>query len=147
MKAKEYLENISYKKTLLDLKIEELKDLRETASDVSGMQITERVQTSPKGDGMINTLIKLETLDKKISDILDEITRDRDKAQEIISMMADDREREILHRKYLLNQNWSQIAYKMNYTERGTQKLNGRALQNFDKVFQKVFANVRDCSL
>ena len=46
-------------------------------------------------------------------------------------------------KKYILNQKWSQISYEMNYTERGAQKLNGRALQSFEKIYQKEFANFR----
>ena len=143
MRGKEYLESISYKKILLDLKIEELKELREISANISSAQLSEKVQTSIKNDKMINTIIKLETLDKNIAAIIESISTDRNNAQKLISMMANDKEREILHRKYILNQKWSQISYEMNYTERGAQKLNGRALQSFEKIYQKEFANFR----
>ena len=77
MKAKDYLEQISYLKILLALKLEELKEQRATIEGIGGMQISERVQTSPSNDSMDNVMIKLEKVGKEIENTVDQLLQKR----------------------------------------------------------------------
>ncbi|NLK24804.1 MAG: hypothetical protein GX309_12755, partial [Clostridiales bacterium] len=75
LRAKEYLEQIRYYKVMLDIKLDELVMQKETIENISGMQISEKVQTSPTNDAMDNTIIRLEKIstdiEKTIADMLD----------------------------------------------------------------------------
>lgn len=142
MRAKEYLEQISMIKIKVKLKRENIEELKGTIEGVKGLEISERVQTSPKGDPIGDSVIRLERLESELNDYIEKYDK---KYKEIMSTMEELTNKDyynVLYRRYVLEQSWEQIAVNMNYTSRGTQKLHGRALQEIEKILKSV----RTCS-
>ena len=137
MKAKDYLEQIRNTRTMLELKLEEKKEQKATIENVKGMQITERVQTSPKNDAMDNAILKLNKIDDDINRTIDKLRYKIKEVEDTIDRVKDIKHHEVLFRRYVLNQKWEQIAVCMNYDMRWVQKLHGRALQEVDKMINK----------
>ena len=55
----------------------------------------------------------------------------RGEVRRAIQNVRDNAQREVLERRYILNQGWEQIAVHMNYTYRHVTRLHGEALKNF----------------
>lgn len=123
---------------MLDIKLDELKEQRETIESVKGMQISERVQTSPSNNSMDNIIIRLDKISKEIETTISDMLDKKDKIAAIISEIDNLKYREVLYRRYALNQSWETIAEKMHHELRYTQKLNGRALQEVDKILKRT---------
>lgn len=138
LKAKEYLEQISYYKVMLDIKLDELKEQRETIESVKGMKISERVQTSPSNDSMDNIIIRLDKVSQEIEKTITDIINKKEEVAAVINKIDNLKQREVLYRRYALCQSWETISEKMHYEKRYTQKLNGRALQEIDKILNKT---------
>ena len=137
MTAKEYLEQISYLKTMLSLKLDDLKEQQETIKGITGAQIKERVQTSATNSSMDNIIIKLNEIGKEIEWAIEEILKKKEEITAIINQLDNLKHREVLYRRYSLNQDWETIANKMNYEVRYVQRMNGLALQEINKIIKK----------
>lgn len=138
LKAKEYLEQISYYKVMLDIKLDELKEQRETIESVKGMKISERVQTSPSNDSMDNIIIRLDKISKEIENTISDMLDKKDKVVAVISKIDNLKYREVLYRRYSLCQSWETISEKMHYSIRQAQRLNGFALQEVERIIKDV---------
>lgn len=62
--------------------------------------------------------------------LLDEYNVVRRQAERLISYISDAAQREVLSRRYLMGQQWEEIAGSMNYSVRHITRLHGLALQN-----------------
>lgn len=62
--------------------------------------------------------------------LLDEYNVVRRRAERLISSISDAAQREVLSRRYLMGQQWEEIAGSMDYSVRHITRLHGLALQN-----------------
>lgn len=62
--------------------------------------------------------------------LLNEYNVVRRQAERLISSISDAAQREVLSRRYLMGQQWEEIAGSMNYSVRHITRLHGLALQN-----------------
>ena len=62
--------------------------------------------------------------------LLDEYNVVRRQTERLISSISDAAQREVLSRRYLIGQQWEEIAGSMNYSVRHITRLHGLALQN-----------------
>lgn len=62
--------------------------------------------------------------------LLDEYNIVRRRAERFISSISDAAQREVLSRRYLMGQQWEEIADSMDYSVRHITRLHGLALQN-----------------
>ena len=62
--------------------------------------------------------------------LLDEYNVVRRRAERLISSISDAAQREVLSRRYLMGQQWEEIADSMDYSVRHITRLHGLALQN-----------------
>ena len=94
---------------MLDIKLDELVMQKETIENISGMQISEKVQTSPTNDAMDNTIIRLEKIstdiEKTIADMLDK----KEEVEQVINKIDNLKYREVLYRRYSSCQSWETI--------------------------------------
>lgn len=73
-------------------------------------------------------------LDKKERDLLREKYLRVKGYKEVtnqIELLASDKEKDVLHYRYIKGLDWWEIAEKMNYTERWIHKIHGKALAHF----------------
>lgn len=135
--AKEYLEKIKWYDVLIDSKLEELATLNGIVK-----RITPVMNTTGGGSATGNQ-DKLGDTIAKIVDLQEEINRDVDifvdmkrEAAKLLKQVKNADFYKVLHMRYVQYKSFVHIAVEMNLTERGASKLNGRALQAFDKVLK-----------
>jgi len=71
---------------------------------------------------------RLADYDAECDRALGNMHRSRIKAEKLIASVPDGAQREILKRRYIIVQDWEDIAYVMNYTRRHILRLHGYAL-------------------
>ncbi len=83
-----------------------------------------------KGNAVENAYCMLADYEAETEEKLIEMIRTRKRAEDMISAVPDPVQREILTRRYIIGQDWEDIAECMNYNLRHVYKLHGGALQN-----------------
>jgi len=132
MTAKEYLGQIYRINVHINILRRQKEDLRSQLYHGSGgMQIKERVQTSPDGDPYIKLIAKIDTLDRKIDRELAKLTGIKDKITGQIRGLDDPKYSELLFDRYVMLMKWEDIADSIGYDLRWTHRLHGRALEAF----------------
>lgn len=84
---------------------------------------------SPQGNATESKYILAAQYDEDMQSRLEELITARSKAENYIRMLDSNIEREVLTRRYIMYENWEQIANDIGYTLRHTIRLHGWALQ------------------
>ncbi len=89
----------------------------------------------PKGSGYHD----LSEYAARLDELITQLEREREQAvkqyKEIhdqIHKMRDDKEKEVLERRYLMGMHWERIAVEMNYNYRWVLRIHGKALHHFE---------------
>lgn len=131
MTAKEYLQQ-AY---IIDRKIKlDTEKLEAARSALYGKTVRyDRVGSKPvpQGNGTENAVLRVLELEERLDKEIDRLTEKRQEIEKAVNAVpADDVQREVLTRRYLLYQKWEVIAEEMNYSERHIRRLHGHALKN-----------------
>ena len=128
--VKTYLRKARELDTLVHTKLSEIDRLRELAECLSSPELGERV-TSSNGNTSMQTVDKIVDLqaevDKEIAALVDLIAEIHTK----IEQLENPTERAVLAERYINVKSWEEIAEIINYSERNTKYIHGRALKNF----------------
>lgn len=128
--VKTYLRKARELDTLVHTKLSEIDRLRELAECLSSPKLGERV-TSSNGNTSMQTVDKIVDLqaeiDKEIAVLVDLIAEIHTK----IEQLENPTERAVLTERYINVKSWEEIAEIINYSERNTKYIHGRALKNF----------------
>ena len=82
-----------------------------------------------KGNPVENAYCCLADYDAEANRLLQEMISARQRAEEIISSVPDQTQREVLTRRYIIGQRWEDIAECMGYSRQHVTRLHGYALQ------------------
>jgi hypothetical protein len=135
MTAKDYLNRAFILNNRINDKLIKLECYRDLSSSVSSPSFEE------KFSGTRNIEPPFVRYLGKISDLEDEIKADYERLEEIkneidaeIDKLEDPYEQLILRYRYLMFMTMPQIATKVHYTLRWTQRIHNRGLENFERV-------------
>lgn len=129
MTVKEYLHQAYRLDQKINSDLEEVSALREMASSVSSPQLTERVQTSRKGDApFVRCLEKIMELEEKINREIDLLVELKKEIRSVISTVEDTDERLVLRYRYVHNYTWEQIGNELHADSRTVRRWHGKAL-------------------
>lgn len=129
MTAKEYLRQAYHLDQKINSDLEEVAALREMASSVSSPQLSERVQTSRKGDApFVRCLEKIIELEDKINKEIDLLVELKKKIRMVITTVGDTDERMVLKYCYVHNYTWEQIGNELHADARTVRRWHGKAL-------------------
>lgn len=128
MTAKEYLRQYGQ----IEREIERLLEERQRWVDLA-TRITPAYSDTPKGgqsgDGKIPAAVeKIVEQERRIDARFRELMAVLDDIEGKIAGLEDERQREILRRRYIAGQKWEEIAREMHYGYQWVCKLHGRAL-------------------
>ena len=135
MDTKQYLQQISRLDRMIQNKLAEISQLRELAMSVSAVKNEERVQNTPNFDKIGTAYCKIEAMEEKLNEMVDEYV---DKKEMIISQidnMENEAYYDILFSRYIEKKTFEKIASDMNYSFRNTTRLHGKALKEFEKKY------------
>lgn len=129
MTAKEYLRQAYRLDQKINSDLEEVAALREMASSVSSPQLSERVQTSRKGDApFVRCLEKIIELEDKINKEIDLLVELKKEIWMVITTVEDTDERMVLKYRYVHNYTWEQIGNELHADARTVRRWHGKAL-------------------
>ena len=129
MTAKEYLRQAYRLDQKINSDLEEVAALREMASSVSSPQLSERVQTSKKGDApFVRCLEKIIELEDKINKEIDLLVELKKEIRTVITTVEDTDERMVLKYRYVHNYTWEQIGNELHADARTVRRWHGKAL-------------------
>ena len=132
MTAKEYLSRYHLINIRINQKIDQQRQLRELATNISPS--SGGGHSSGVSDKVGMAVAKIATLEQEISAEIDELIRVKAEIGRTISAVADERLRLILIARYINCMRWEQIAVTQNIDLRWLYRLHGRALREIEKI-------------
>lgn len=142
MTAKEYLEQVRHKQA----EIGNLKRDKEAVKDMLySLGGGERVQSSRNNDKFGTLFSRIDEMERKIDDKIIDLMQFRMKVSEQINALDNVSYITILNCRYIHFQSWEKIArsaFDEERNVRSVQKLNGLALQEFEKKYAVMLAEL-----
>ena len=143
MTTKQYLQSYKSNERSYRVALEELKNVEQELISIKSPQFDDRVQTSPKKDPIGDMVIELESEKGAISM---RITYYLTKMTIIMKQVAEMEETfndyyMIIMLKYILSKDWKFICDKLNLSRSQANVIHGKALQEFDRKFGKIYKN------
>lgn len=145
MTAKEYLEQVRHKQA----EIENLKRDKEAVKDMlyslGGGGEGERVQSSRNNDKFGTLFGRIDEMERRIDDKIIDLMQFRMKVSEQINDLDNASYITVLNCRYIHFQSWEKIAgsaFDEERNVRSVQKLNGLALQEFEKKYAVMLAEL-----
>ena len=141
MWAKKYLQEIQRLEELLNQRLEELASLK-AMYGLRGCNLSEKVQTSTKGDALESSVIKCVELQDKVNTMIDEFV---DKKHHIISQiqsLTDTRCVKILYMRYIRYMSFESMAVELHYSYDHVTRLHKKALIDFETCHTMSVSNV-----
>lgn len=117
---------------------EELRRLEFEAHNLRGAQIGEKVQSSHCTD-LGEIVEKEEAYRAKVAKAYLEFLEKKDRGEELISKEEDGVRQAVLRRRYIMYEEWGDIAKKMNYAESSIYKIHGEALVDLEPFFSESY--------
>lgn len=140
--AEEYLQEIRKLKIRIVNLRRELR-MQDEILGASAIQYSpDRVQTSPRQDGLemqvINNLEKKQEIESRIQSDIYKMMERMDEAVSIINQMESDEQKEVLMLRYIECRSWSEILDIRGCDDiRSQYKLHSRAIENLQKLLEK----------
>lgn len=133
MTAKEYLQEISKYKRMIEAKIKQRKKLRESLTYIEGISYEkDRVQSSSH-DKLSESVIRVVDMDREIENAIEQYNEELMRRVDQINSLAKAEFIEILTERYVDELSFEQIAVNINYSYHYTCQLHGEALREFQK--------------
>ena len=132
MWAKRYLQEIQRLEENLNQRLEELASLK-AMYGLRGCNLSEKVQTSPRGDSLENTVIKCVELQEKVNAMIDEFVDKKNIIISRIQALSDTRCIKILYMRYVRYMSFESIAVELCYSYDHIRRLHAKALKDFER--------------
>lgn len=130
----EYLLQISKINCIINNKLSEISEMRMISQSISSVSSGERVQTSPTNDKIGTICAKLDEMERKVNDLIDEYY---EKKQHIIKQLESLplKHYKILYLCFVKEKSFAEIADEIGYTERHMSRLYSEALSDFENRY------------
>ena len=137
MWAKKYLQEIQRVEELLNQRLEELASLK-AMHGLRGCNLSEKVQTSTKGDTLENAVIKCVELQDKVNAMIDEFVDKKNKIIAEIQSLDDKSYSDILYKRYIRYFSVKQIANDLRISENAVKCKLKRAERCFEGTICRI---------
>ncbi len=139
MTAKEYLQQLHKADVIIKQRIQEKVDLRARLSSIGSFDYSkECVQTSLPGDALYaEKIARLIDLENEIDRRIDRYDELKHKIIGQLHELNNTDQIKVLYKRYVLGENFEQIAVDLNFSIRNVYKIHGYALQEFQKIHLK----------
>ena len=136
MTAKEYLRQLWQLDREINIKYQELEQLRASIG-IKAMRQGDVVVSGETSDPVAETVTRIVSMEEHLNRKIDKLIDLRKKITDQIDGMDSRIFRNILTCRYVLMQNWDDVAESVGYERRYCIKLHGRALQAFYNLYLK----------
>lgn len=144
MTAKEYLQQVKKKKTILKNLRRDKESVTQMLYSLGGSGEGERVQASRNNDKFGTLYGRIDEMERKIDDELAELLSFQLLVSNQINGLKNEKNIEVLHRRYIRFQSWEVIADDMKYSVRYILRLHGLALEEFFGKYEEELGLKRE---
>lgn len=135
--AKKYLQQIQFYDSRIKAKLAERDRLKEMLTKITPTLRDDAVSGGRGSqDKLSDAVAKLVDLEAEIDMAVDSFVDARKSVSKVIDKVADNKQFNILHRRYVLNETFEQIAADMGYTYRWICSMHGEALKTVEKILK-----------
>ena len=136
MNAKQYLKQAYMLDKLIKSNCEELNQLKELSTSISGIDYSKGPGENNTGDaGFTNIICKITSLEANIQKRVNEFIELKEEIREKIDRLQSANEKLLLRLKYINFYTWEQIGDEMNMSIRSVHRVHLAALSSFQKNF------------
>lgn len=138
MTANEYLYRIKNLDTEVNIKLEELKCLKQKSLGVQPISFEQKVKSS-NGNSSNRVIDKIIDLESLINSEINELINIKAEAHDLITQLKNPKHRSLLTEYYLNNKTLEQTAETMRYSYDYIRHLHSGALANFRKIYNLFY--------
>ena len=138
MTAKEYLYRIKNLDTEVNIKLEELKCLKQKSLGVQPISFEQKVKSS-NGNSSNRVIDKIIDLESLINSEINELINIKAEAHDLITQLKNPKHRSLLTEYYLNNKTLEQTAETVRYSYDYIRHLHSGALSNFRKIYNLFY--------
>lgn len=135
MKIRELLNSHYAINHQIDMKLEQIAELRSLAAKVTTSPFSESHSQGTYTDRVGRTAARIIDLEKEINDEIDKLVETKLKIRELVSLLHDGIQRTIIERHYILNESWEKISEKIGYSRRHVTRLHDKAIENLEMLY------------
>lgn len=135
MTAKEYLQQAYIIDRKIKLDTEKLEAARSALYGKTVRYDRDGSKPVPHNNGTENAVLRVLELEERLDKEIDRLVEKWQEIERAVGSVPDEVQREVLTRRYLLYQKFSDIAFEMGYTERRIFQMHGEALKNISVNF------------
>lgn len=132
-----YLKQAKRLDDIINLKIEQLSDLKLQSTAISSLHDTEKVKTSLNPNKLSGLVAKMVDLENEINAEIDKLYSLKNDIMHSINLIDNKDYQVLLNLRYLNFLTWEEIAAKMGYSVRWIYKIHKKAIIKL-KLFSKV---------
>lgn len=136
--AKKFFQEIRNIDKQIDVKCEQLEQLKALATKVTATMSDISAKPSGVSRSMENSVDKIIMLQNELNADINRFIDLKREANGIIRQIQNEKYRRVLESRYLLGKTWESIAVDMDMTYQGVCYLHGGALQEAEKFFPKI---------
>ena len=137
--AKEYLMRAYLLNGRIDTKVRQLDELNEMATHITATISDMPKVPSGETSRLENTVVKIIDLQAKINRKIDELVDLKAEIMSVIDEVPDITEREVLERRYINMEAWTDMATDLHFGLRRIYQIHGNALLSVEKVLKKLY--------
>lgn len=140
MTGREFLKQIPRLDKAINAKLEEIEALRSLAEKMTAEAklIKSYSKKSYQVDRTSELVARIADLNAEINTEVDRLIDMKADAIKLIDSLQNPDYRVLLHLRYINNYTFEMIAVEMNYCYKWTRILHGRALREFDKIYETI---------
>jgi len=142
MTAKEYLQQIRIKGTVISQLQKEREELRQTLFSLGSPEFSERVQSSGEMDKFGTVYAKIDLKDREIAEKLIDLIEFRSNVVGEIHKLKNSKHMDILYKRYIEYKSLEEIAVETNYAYQNIRRSHGKALKEFESGNTKLHSPV-----
>lgn len=136
--AKKFFQEIRNIDKQIDVKCEQLEQLKALATKVTATMSDISVKPSGVSRSMENSVDKIIMLQNEINADIDRLVDLKREANDVIRQIPNEKYRRVLESRYLLGKTWESIAVGMEMTYQGVCYLHGMALQEAENFLPQI---------
>lgn len=137
MWAKRYLQEIQRMEEQINQRLEELSSLK-AMYGLRGCALSEKVQSSQRGDGLESGVIKIIELEKEVKALIDGFTEKKNQIKKELNSLSNQEYAELLYRRYIQYLTIKEMARELQISENAVKCKLKRAEQHFESAIYRM---------
>lgn len=142
--AKRYLQQVKQCEVRIQIKMEELEQLKAFTTKVTSTLSDVSVSGTKNNDKMGDAIVKIIELQNDINCEIDRLVDLKKEVCAVLDKVSNEDQHTVLYKRYVLFKTFEKIACEMNMTYRNVCYIHGRALQAVERIMKVEGDNAID---